>query len=87
MSEPNERDREIFKEATLASLTPDPNWTGDRAIDDVRNGAAVIATYREEIEAKKTVPMAMLVPLTNGNIWTREDIIEYVSTFGYEVAE
>ena len=38
-------------------------------------------------EDKPSVPMAMLTPLVNGNIWTSEDIRVHVESFGYTVKE
>ena len=38
-------------------------------------------------EDKPSVPMAMLTPLVNGNIWTSEDIRVHVESFGYAMKE
>lgn len=90
MSDPKARDREIGKDiADLLEMAcegqyPGFHVTSHYGIDHI------IAAYREEIEAKKTVPIAMLREIAN---WEREDWTEslaiesIIARYGYEVTE
>ena len=51
------------------------------ARESMRKALALLA------EDKPSVPMAMLTPLVNGNIWTSEDIRVHVESFGYAMKE
>lgn len=72
MSEPNARDLEI-----IIDINSRPR------VDSIQ----ILAAYREEIEAKKTVPMAMLWDIFSTNGGSREIFCDIAARYGYEVTE
>lgn len=85
MSEPNDRDCAVA--ADILSQCA-------KGLVDAEKAYHIIAAYREEIEAKKTVPMAMLVAIgenayrrTEGGSPWLADFKSLAASFGYEVTE
>lgn len=81
MSEPNKRDQKIKEEIDLAFYRRETY--GEMSHSEVLD---IIASYREEIEAKKTVPMAMLIDCWHAKTCL-DEIPEIVRRYGYEVTE